>query len=484
MSDASFLWHDYETTGTDPRRDRVLQFAAVRSTLDLEPVGDPVMLFCRPPRDALPRPEACLVTGITPQRAMHEGLSEAEFAARVHEELSLPGTCTVGYNSLRFDDEFTRHMLYRNFYDPYAREWQQGNSRWDLIDLTRMCHALRPQGIEWPLREDGSPSFRLEDLAAANGLEQQRAHDALSDVQALLALARLIRDKQPRLWSWYFELRRKKRVLELLDTVHKPALVHVSSRYPARNGCLTLIVPLARHPARDNEIIVYDLSVNPVDLIVLDPEEIADRVFTPRRDLPEDVERIPLRTIHVNRSPALAPVSTLEGVDTTRIGLDMPRCKVHRSELLAATGIMHKVQEVFAHAADLPPAEDPELALYDGFVSDADRKRLDTVRATPPQDLSRNFGLQDPRYGELLFRYRARNWPDLLDADEKNRWDDFRRQRIVGTHPLSTLPLSEYFPLLQRLRKDAQGDDAKGLLDQLDAWGRDLAYELGLQPGA
>ncbi|RAP58088.1 exodeoxyribonuclease I [Oleiagrimonas sp. MCCC 1A03011] len=479
MSEASFFWHDYETFGTDSRRDRAVQFAGIRTNLDLEPIGEPVSLFCQPPRDALPQPQACLVTGITPQQAQREGLSEAEFAARVHEELAAPGTCGVGYNSLRFDDEFTRQMLYRNFYDPYAREWRNGNSRWDLIDLARMCHALRPDGIEWPRRDDGAPSFKLEHLAAANGLEQRRAHDALSDVEALIAFARLIRTRQPRLWKWYFDLRRKQRAFELLDLVRKPALLHVSSRYPAANGCMTMIVPLARHPTRSNEIIVYDLHSNPVDLIMLDPEDIADRVFTPRADLPEDVERIPLRTIHANRSPALAPLSVLEGVDTTRVGLDTERCNIHRKELLAARGIADKVCKVYAAATDLPPPDDPELALYAGFLPDADRPRLDAVRATPPEEMARDFGFSDERYGELLFRYRARNWPQTLSAEERARWDDFRRQRIAGGHALSTVSLHGYFDELQRLRGEHTGD-ALGWLDQLEQWGRELATELDL----
>ena len=176
MADPTFFWHDYETFGADPRRDRPSQFAGIRTTMALEPVGEPVMFFGKPPRDSPPHPVACLITGIAPQDADRDGLMEAEFAAAVHEQLAQPGTCGVGYNSLRFDDEFTRNLLYRNFFEPYGREWENGNSRWDLIDLVRMCHALRPEGIAWPRRDDGSVSFRLEDLARVNSLKIGRAH--------------------------------------------------------------------------------------------------------------------------------------------------------------------------------------------------------------------------------------------------------------------------------------------------------------------
>ena len=376
----SFLWHDYETTGADPRRDRPAQFAAIRTTIDLEPIGDPVSIYCQPAADGLVHPEACLITGITPQRMQREGMIEAEFAARIHEQMAEPGTCSVGYNSLRFDDEVTRHLLYRNFFDPYEREWKDGNSRWDLIDLARMCYALRPDGIEWPRRDDGAPSFRLEHLAGANRIAQARAHDAVSDVEALIGLARLIRVRQPRLWDFHFALRRKQRAFELLDVARMTPLVHVSSRYPASRGCLALIAPLAMHPNLPNGVIVYDLDTDPTPLLELDADAIADRVFTARADLPEDIERIPLKTIHANKSPALAPLGALRGVDLARIALAPDRALAHLHTLRGADGLVAKLHAVFARGGAHPAPADPELALYDGFLPDVDRRLLREVR--------------------------------------------------------------------------------------------------------
>ena len=472
----TFFWHDYETSGADSRRDRPLQFAGIRTTLELDVVGAPVMFYAKPARDALPHPDACLITGITPQVGEREGLIEAEFAARVHEQLAVPGTCTVGYNSLRFDDEFTRHMLYRNFYDPYAREWEHGNSRWDLIDLARMCHALRPEGIVWPSREDGTPSFRLEHLAAANHLQQEHAHDALSDVHALIDLARLIRVRQPRLWEWYYALRRKQKVFELLDVVHMTPMVHVSSRYPASRGCLTVIAPLAQHPGRAGEIIVYDLASDPAEWLALDDDAIADRIFTPRADLPEGVTRIPLRTVRANHVPALAPLSVLQGGDTQRLQLDLDACLRHLETLRGAANLVAKVCRVFQRASALPPAEDPELALYGGdFLSAAERKSLALVRATPPGQLREcATAFRDPRYAELLFRYRARNWPDTLDAEETARWQAFCTARLTRHTALTNLTLDDYFTRIAELRSDPAAQNKLALLDQLQVWGEQL----------
>lgn len=478
MTATTFFWHDYETTGTDARRDRPAQFAGIRTNLALEVVGDPVMHYCKPSRDSLPHPESCLITGITPQHLEREGVSEPEFAAAVLDELGASGTCGVGYNSIRFDDEFTRHLLYRNFHDPYEREWKDGNSRWDLIDLARMCFALRPDGINWPQREDGSPSFRLEDLASANGLKQDRAHDALSDVEALIDLARLIRKCQPRLFDFHFDLRRKQRASQLLDVAHCTPVVHVSSRYPASRGCLAIVAPLATHPTNANGVIVYDLDADPSELLALDADGIADRVFVARADLPEDVARIPLKVVHANRSPALAPMSVLKGVDAKRIALDTDRAMRHLQMLTSHAGLASKVRAVFAAQPAYEPATDPELALYSGFLPDGDRRLLREVRNASADKLDASrFAFKDPRYSELLFRYRARNWPDALSDADAQRWQEFRHSRLTTESPLTTLTLDAYFSRIEELRSSTIGNQLV-ILDALQDWGMQLRRSL------
>lgn len=476
----TFLWHDYETWGADTRRDRPVQFAAIRTTSELEPIGEPHAFTCKPPHDRLPHPQACLITGLAPQDAERGGMIEAEFASRVHDQMAAPGTCAVGYNSIRFDDEVTRQLLYRNFHDPYAREWDNQCSRWDLIDLVRLCYALRPQGIEWPLREDGAPSFRLEHLAAANHLHQARAHDALSDVEATIALARLVRVRQPKLFEWHLGMRRKQRVFELLDVARMTPLLHVSQRYPAERGCLAVIVPLAEHPQRKNEIIVADLDPDPA-WAQLDADAIRERLYVSRDDLPDGVERVPLKTIHANKSPALAPLSVLQGVDTTRIRLDLGRCMANLETLRTAENLRERVREVFAQER---PREtpDPELALYSGFASDADRRRCVQVRGTPPEQLGlRGFGFADTKYNELLFRYRARNWPATLTAEEHARWLEHCRDTLTKETPLTTLTLGHYETEIAALRAQTPAGEKQILLDRLQAWGNELSREFEIE---
>jgi exodeoxyribonuclease-1 len=311
-------------------------------------------------------------------------------------------------------------------------------------------------------------------LAAANHLKQERAHDVLSDVYALIDLARLIRVRQPRLWDWHFELRRKQKVFGLLDVAAMTPLVHVSSRYPASRHCLAVIAPLAPHPSRAGEVIVYDLDTDPASWLALDEEEIADRIFTARADLPEGIERIPLRTVRANRAPALAPLSVLRDLDHGRLKLDLERCLRHHAQLRVAAGLADRLRRVFARAAELAPPDDPELALYSGFLPDADKRLLAEVRATPPEQLGgRAFPFRDPRYPELLFRYRARNWPDTLGADEQARWETFRQTRLTRPTALTARTLEDYFARIATLRRERP--DQQALLDPLEAWGRELA---------
>ena len=466
----TFFWHDYETWGSDPRRDRPAQFAGLRTDEDLSPVGEPLVVFCRPPYDLLPQPDACLVTGISPQRAEAEGLVEAEFARAVHREMVRPGTCGAGYNSIRFDDEVTRHLLYRNFYDPYAREWQGGNSRWDLIDALRLAHALRPEGIEWPTHEDGAATFRLEHLTAANGIEHADAHDALADVRATLGMARLLKAHQPRLFDYALSLRSKRLVQDLLD--QGGPLLHVSARYPAELGCIAPVLPVARHPVNSNGIVCFDLRQDPEPLLELDVEEVHRRLFTPTQDLPEGLQRIPLKTVHINRCPMLAPMKTLTAEAAERWRIDDALVARHARRLQVAPALAEKIQR--AHSLAVPPPEtDPDLMLYSGgFFSDGDRREMARLRALTPQELAeQRLVFEDPRLPEMLFRYRARNWPHSLSEDEREEWDAYRLQSLTEPGAGASVTLDAYQERLVALRGESSDDPERlALLDDLEQW--------------
>ncbi len=471
---ASIYWHDYETTGTDPAWDRPLQFAGLRTDEDLNVVGEPLVIYCKPPRDRLPHPIACLITGITPQQAEREGVAEPDFIARVHQELSQPGTCGAGYNSLRFDDEVTRHALYRNFFDPYEREWRNGNSRWDIIDMLRLTRALRPEGIQWPDHEDGGPSFRLEDLTAANGLAHQQAHDALSDVEATIALARLVRDRQPRLYRYVYETRFKHRVAALVDPIGRRPFLHVSGRLPRENGYTALMIPLCQHPTNRNSVICFNLMGNPRVLLEQDAETIRQGVFTRAEDLEEGDERIPIKAVQLNRCPVVATPKLLDGQAATRLGIDVTRCEKNW-RLLKEADIGAKLASVFeGSAAWSQGPKDVEADLYGGFLPDADKPLLAAVRAASNGELATgSFPFSDRRYRELLLRYKGRYHPEALTEDEQHHWQEYRERAINEPGP-GRLGLEEYFAELDQLEETRASDRDLRIIAALRAWGDEL----------
>ena len=465
----TFLWHDYETFGTQVRRDRPAQFAGIRTDAELNEVGEPVMLYCQPANDFLPDPEACLITGITPQLCLEKGVPEYQFAARIEQLLAAPGTIGVGYNTIRFDDEITRFMFWRNLIDPYGREWQNDCGRWDLLDVVRTAYALRPEGVVWPTKPDGSASFKLTDLTAANGLVHEAAHDALSDVRATIALARLIRTAQPRLFDFCFGLHKKDRVAAELGLPTTPAqakpFLHVSGMFPATRGCLALMWPLAMHPTNKNELIAWDLAHDPRELVSMNVDEIRLRLFTKSDALPEGMTRLPVKSVHLNKSPmVMGNWKILSPQMALRWKLDLD-AQLRHAELARDLPDMSGIwPEVFKRPKEPPPDVDEDL--YGGFVGNADRRRLTQLRELSADKLAAaRPAFDDPRLGELLLRYRARNFPTSLSEQEQQLWQQHRSARLLqgeaGARTLQAL-----FDELDRLveNADEQGEALLGAL--------------------
>jgi exodeoxyribonuclease I len=469
----TLYWHDYETYGIDPTRDCPSQFAGVRTNEKLDIIGEPLSVYCQPPQDRLPSPMACLVTGITPQIALEKGISEKEFIQRIHQELSVPGTCGVGYNSIRFDDEVTRYTLYRNFYDPYEREWQHGNSRWDIIDMVRLARALRPEGIEWPNYDDGSPCFKLERLTEANNISHESAHDALSDVLATIAMAKLVMIKQPKLYDYIYQHRLKHKVAELIDLRQRKPFLHVSGRLPRENGYTALMMPLARHPTNKNSTICFNLMGDAQALLNLSVEQIQQRLFTRTDELPEGEIRLPLKGVQINQCPVVATPKLMDESSAKRLGVSLQQCE-QTWHILQQHDLSAKLEAVFS-GQSFGKTDNAERRLYDGFLDNVDKTLLPEVRRASVAELaSDSLFFRDERYQQLLFLYRAKNYPDTLSEEERLEWEEIRFQRL--TNPAEGyLTLDSYSAEIdQLLAQEASSERDRNILRALEDWGSQI----------
>lgn len=440
MKNKTFFFYDLETSGLMAREDRIMQFAGQRTDADLMPISEPVNLLVKMTDDTLPSPGAIMVTGITPQQTLMDGMSEVEFCQYVMSEVFVPGTIAVGYNTVRFDDEFMRAIFWRNFFDPYEWEWKDGRSRWDMLDVVRLTRALRPEGIEWPFRPDGVPTNRLELITKLNGLEHEHAHDALSDVYATIAVARLIREKQPKLFEYLYKMREKNAVKKLVNLDEKRPFVYASGRYSNEHNKTTVAVPLTS--GRNGNILVYDLRYDVDKLLDGSCPRIFPRVAeaprgTPKLDHPsmESASRtyFPIvKELCFNKCPAVAPVQVLD-VDNgwEKIGLVKEQIEQNLANLMEHPEFAEQMREQYENRPEFPPAIEPEAALYDGFLNDTDRIKVAAVRnadATKLADFYPEF--IDERLPELLLHYKGRNYPESLSESETEKYEEYRQARL------------------------------------------------------
>lgn len=462
----SYFFYDLETSGISPRSDRIMQFAGQRTDMELNRIGQSVNWLIKLADDTLPAPEAVLLTGITPQRTVEEGYSEAEASRKLYDEVFTPGTIAVGFNNIRFDDEFLRHLFWRNFHDPYEWTWRDDRSRWDMLDVVRMTRALRPAGINWPVDESGSPTNRLELLTKANGIDHYRAHDAMSDVEALISLTGLLRTNQSRLFDYLFNMKSKAAVSELVNPQNPRPFVYTSGRYEKTYGMTTVAWPLS--PGRNGNVIVYDLRYDPSEWLDLPASELEKRLFQRSSADKTNEQRPPLKELALNRSPAVAPISVLTQENAWgNIALNEADVKSNLSKLLSAPHFAENAREVFQNRS-LPKSDSAEEQLYEGFLNDADRRLVEQVRnASEAQLADWHPGFTDDRLNELLLRYKARNYPNSLSQDESVAWEKWRSTRLNRQLPGFMRSLGE-------LVIKNTDETSRFLLEELQLWAESI----------
>jgi len=463
----TFFFYDLETSGLDGRNDRIMQFAGQRTDMDLRPIDQPYNVFVRLNDDVLPSPDALMVTGITPQQTVSDGYSEAEFARLLLDEVFTPDTIVVGFNNIRFDDEFIRHLLWRNFCDPYEWCWKDGRSRWDLLDVVRMTRALRPDGIKWPV-VDGVATNRLELITKENGIDHYKAHDAMSDVEALIAVTQLIKTTQPQLYNYLLTMRDKNKVKQLVSVDVPKPFVYTSGRYDSQYHKTTVAYPLA--PGKNGNVIVYDLRHDPAMFMDLSPDQLRKKLYaTWEERQADDFVSLPVKELQYNRAPTVAPLGVLEqDAGWQKIGLDQPTIEKHLQTLAKNRDFADKIQALFENRDEFKKSPNPEAQLHDGFLGDQDRMRVQVVADTNAEQLADiHPDFNDKRLSPLLLHYKARSYPKSLTKDEAEEWEKWRAAKIIQALPA-------FMKSLNRLAA-TQTDDAKQfILQELHLWAESI----------
>lgn len=470
----TFYFYDLETTGVNPRKSRIMQFAGQRTDEDFNPIGEPHNILIKITDDILPEPDAILITGITPQKTLAEGVTEAEFCKIFDSEIAQPETTFVGFNNIRFDDEFMRFLLYRNFYDAYQWQWKDGASRWDILDVSRIARALRPDGVEWPT-QDGKPSNRLELLASANQLDHDHAHDALSDVMATIAVTKLLKEKQPKLIDYMLNIRDKRKVQALVESGEP--FVYASGKYPGEYEKTTVVLSLGVHPDRQG-VLVYDLRHDPAQYVDLSSEELAEK-WRYKKDSPDD--RLPIKAMQFNRCPAVAPVSVVDQAASKRLQLDMSTVSKNAKFLKEHPEFLGKLGEALKilnkdreQASLLMNQQEVDAALYQGFISDADKNVSVALRDSSPDEIN-NLAVtfQDERLKLLAPLYKARNFYSDLSSEELAAWEEYRKIALTSGGDKSQL--SRFSQRLESLASDEKlSPEKQYLLEELSLYAQSI----------
>ncbi|HUY53227.1 MAG TPA: exodeoxyribonuclease I [Candidatus Dormibacteraeota bacterium] len=465
----SYFFYDLETSGLNPRESRIMQFAGQRTDYDLKLIGQPYNFLVKLANDSLPSPQAIMVTGITPQMTLSDGISEAEFLKIFNQQISVPGTTFVGYNNVRFDDEFIRFTNYRNFYDPYEWHYKDGRKRWDILDVIRMTRSLRPAGINWPTAEDDTPTNKLTDITGANNIAHQAAHDAMADVLALIEVAKLIKQQQPKLFNYLgTNMPNKNDIIKMLHDGEP--LVYTFGGYQAHPQKTTAIVFLADF--EDGGILVYDLRHDPKFFTDMSVDKL--KAVINRED---DTISTPFFVIKPNKCPALAPLSVLDEASEINIDLDQTTINKH---LASFKKYDHQLSDVALkifkqlYSDRNFDSDSVDSELYDNFFDRSDSAKLINIRDADPKLLSSNEHIfNDSRLNRLILLYKARNYPKYLNSEEITEYEGYRQKLLFAGGPNSRL--SKFAAELVMLEKDSSlSQDQRYLLEELKLYAESI----------
>ena len=476
----TYLFYDLETTGLHPAFDQVLTFAGIRTDTRLREI-DRTGITIRLRKDIVPSPHA-FVTHCLPLDALSGGVCEYEAARKLHALFNTPDTISIGYNSLGFDDEFLRFLFYRNLLDPYSHQYANGCSRADILPVAALFKNFCNQVLTWPCGEDGRPSLKLELIARENRFDTPgRAHEAMADVEALLALARVFSDRSD-IWAYalgFFDKHTDlSRTAAISDTCRIgnqsfPTALMVASVFGGQANYMAPVLHIGGSIPYGNQHLWIRLD-RPGSARI-DPDT-GQYDWAPIRKKPADqwlvlpcLDRFRQRLFPESRDIANAVIHTFQSDPA----LFFATVKTHLS-----------------YAYPEIPDIDPDAALYqDGFFSPAEKKDIARFHAArpyfgtrPDKCLAVLETLQSARIKTLGARIMARNFnapvpPELADHMQRLVTEN---GGVKGYRSDEKYPLALARNHADQLQTDAGRLDARqqAVLAQVRAY----LYTLGREP--
>lgn len=464
-----FVFYDTETTGSDPVFDQILQFGAIRTDDDLT-IVDRFDTRCRLLPHMVPSPEALLVTGLTAGQIVDPALAShfamvRDIRARL---MSWSPAVFAGYNSLEFDEMLLRQAFYQTLHPPYLTN-SNGNSRADILQIVLAANVFEPSALSFTRRPDGKPSFRLDQLAPANGFQHANAHEAVADVEATIHIARCLKAHVPAFWDHAVRLGRRSFAIDY--ALAEPLRLYTEFHYNRPHHWL--VAPLAIDPGNPSQVVSYDLAIDPETVAPLDDAALVRRLVTTPK---------PLRAIKANACPMILPWARGEGL-VSSFDLGESELRRRRRRLDDDAALRERLLSAQARIArPYPVSPHVEDRIYESFPTAADQRRMESFQRADWAGRGAAIAtFDDDRIKELALRLVHAECPDVLDAESRVAGDRALKARLLVSDKAPWLTLPHAIAQTDELLEHAGSADAARLRDlraylvERQAWAASLS---------
>lgn len=397
----TYLFYDVETSGLNPAFDQILTFAGIRTDLDFREISRQSVII-RLRKDIVPSPKAFLTHGLKSDD-LALGINEYEAARIIHKIVNTPGTISLGYNSLGFDDEFLRFMFYRNLLDPYSHQYNNGCSRMDVLPITVVFKVFHFESLKWP-ETDGKPSLKLDLIAHENNLiTSGRAHEAMNDVESVIELSKKLFQEEA-IWNYCLDFFDKAKEEARINSIKSDfniqdqyfkICIMISLSFGSKVNYMAPVIHLGQSLPYKNQSLWLRLDSESIP--GFGNEMSTDDAHVIRKRSGDGLIILPALDRFWNKMPT-----------SSKQVFDENLRKIRKDWKKLFAYIRYHLEYKYPYIPDI----DPDAALYqDGFFSIKEKKQCELFHKTG-NDLKHGIidQIQSPRIRALALRILERNF--------------------------------------------------------------------------